>query len=150
MLRAANFRRRGNKLILQDNNGQEHEVSNRFGWSVHNCQHSGTKTGIVLYPENSNYKNIVVLVCESHYGHRSGSGSQHNQLHNWYYGLYGESKQFRLVSGFALRQDGNLGFNSWSKNSGGPYTNNHNEMSDVEKEVVRKVVEGKLDSYELS
>ena len=148
MLRAANFERRGNKLILQDNNGQKHEVSNRFGWSVHNCQHSGPKTGIVLYPANSNYKNTVVLVCNSHY--QSRGDTRHEQLHNWYYDLYGESKQFRLVSGFALRQDGNLGFNSGTYNQGGPYTNNQREMGAVEEEIVRKVVNGKLDSYELS
>lgn len=143
------FQHSGGNLTLQNHNGQQHKVSNRFGWSVHNCQHGGPKTGLVLYPANSNYKNIVLLVCERHYGYQKGLDSQHEQLHKWYFSLYGESKQFPVVSGFALKADGTLGFNSLTFNAKGPYTDHQKEMGVLEQNIVRVVVEGKLDSYKL-
>jgi hypothetical protein len=135
------------KLIVRDNNGQDHIVSNRYGWSAHNCQHDDRKTGLVLYPYNTEHKNVVLLLCESCYGYKSTGSTQHTQLQKWYYDIYTTSKQYRLASGFSRKSDGSLGFNSYSQNAVGPYTGNSNTMNDFEKNIVRKVVQGQLDSY---
>lgn len=90
---------------------------------------------------------MVLLICESCYGYNSAGSTQHNQLQKWYYDIYTTSKQYRLASGFSLKVDGSLGFNSYSQNAAGPYTDNSNTMNDFEKDIVRKVVEGQLDSY---
>lgn len=103
-------------------------------------------TGLVLYPKNTNHKNIVLLVCESCFGYESGKGTQHAQLSNWYYGIYGESKEFTLISGFYQR-NGKLGFNSVTFNFGGKYGNGTKEMESLEMQTVEIVVRGKLESY---
>jgi len=138
----------GNQLSVTDKSGQKHTIANRFGWSVHNCDHDGSKTGVVLYPTDTKHKNTIILRCETHYGYTSSSHrTQHQQLHDWYYTRYANSKSFRLASGFSVKNDGSLGFNSWSLNTVGPYTNNQREMSSLEQDIVRKVVTGKLDTY---
>ncbi|CAF1426713.1 unnamed protein product, partial [Rotaria sordida] len=97
-----------------------------YGWSEHNCSCKGRKTGLVLYPYDIEYKNIVLLVCENCYGYQEKKdGTQHEQLEQWYYNIYGKSKQYRLASGFSMKDDGSLGFNSVSKNGRGPYTDGH-------------------------
>ena len=137
----------GSTLIVGDNDGHDHIVSNRYGWSAHNCQHDNRKTGLVLYPYNTAYKNVVLLLCERCYGYDSAGGTQHNQLQKWYYDIYTTSKTFRLASGFSRKLDGSLGFNSYSQNAAGAYTDNSNTMNDIEQNIVRKVVTGQLDSY---
>ncbi len=133
--------------IVADTKGQQHVVSNRYGWSFHNCKHRGPKTGIVLYPTDIKHKNIVLLVCDQHFGYQPNAGTRHDQLLRWYYGIYRESKQYRLVSGFSLKDDESLVFNDWSRNGRGPYTDNINQMDAFEQDVVRRVVTGQLDSY---
>lgn len=134
-------------LIVIDTEGQKHIISNRYGWSTHNCQCSGEKTGLVLYPSNTAYKNIVLLLCESCYNYQPNAGLRHQQLTQWYYDMYGTSKQFHLVSGFYVKADGSLEFNTWSQRGPGLYTDNTNQMNACEQDVIRRVINGKLDSY---
>ncbi|CAF3172511.1 unnamed protein product, partial [Rotaria sp. Silwood2] len=134
-------------LRAKNKNGQQHLVSNTYGWSSHNCSCQRRKTGLVLYPIHTSYKNIVLLVCENCYGYTQNGGTQHEQLHQWYYRIYGDSKQFRFVSGFSLKDDGSLGFNSYSQNAVGPYSDGTREMGSMEEAAVTAVVRGKLDRY---
>ena len=135
-------------LTVTHQNGIRYPISRRYGWSSHNCNCPGRKTGLVLYPFDTKYKNTVLLVCENCYGYRVNGDTQHNQLLQWYYNIYGKSKQFRCVSGFSQRADGTLGFNSYSQNTTGFYTDNINTMGDIEQRIVRKVVKEPLYSYE--
>lgn len=137
----------GGNVVATRTTGVAHIVSNRYGWSVHNCQHSGEKTGLVLYPKDTQYKNTVLLVCEKHFGFQRGHGTQHKQLEAWYYKIYGKSKDFSLVSGFSEKANGALGYNSGSMNANGPYSNNHNAMGAFEQNVVQQVVKGRLNSF---
>ena len=134
-------------LTVIDTKGQKHVISNRYGWSTHNCQCSGEKTGLVLYPSNTAYKNIVLLLCGSCYNYQPNAGLRHEQLMQWYYDMYGTSKQFHLVSGFYVKADGSLEFNTWSQRGPGLYTDNTNQMNACEQDVIRRVINGKLDSY---
>ncbi|CAF3775241.1 unnamed protein product [Rotaria sp. Silwood1] len=134
-------------LQVVDNSGNRYFISRRFGWSKHNCSCRGRKTGLVLYPYDTKYKNVVLLVCENCYGYQPNNGTQHEQLLNWYNRLYCGSKTFRFVSGFYMKEDGSLGFNSASQNANGIYSNGSREMSPIEQDAVRKVVNGKLDDY---
>lgn len=90
----------------------------------------------------------MLLVCENCYGYKSNNGTQHNQLRNWYFRIYGDSKQIRVISGFSQRDDGSLGFNSATFNATGPYTDGTREMGRLEQDIIRKIVNGKLTSYE--
>jgi hypothetical protein len=91
----------------------------------------------------------VLLVCEKCYSYRQERGTQHEQLLKWYYDIYGDSKQFRCVSGFSLKDDGSLGYRSLSQNARGPYTDETREMGSLEQRAVKEVVKGKLKTYEL-
>ena len=141
------IQRVGGNVVATRTTGEAHIVSNRYGWSVHNCQHSGEKTGLVLYPKDTQHKNTVLLVCEKHFGYQRGHGTQHQQLEAWYYKIYSKSKDFSLVSGFSQKPNGSLGYNSVSMNAVGPYSNNHNAMGVFEQNVVQKVVKGRINSY---
>lgn len=140
-------RRPDGGLSVKHNLGGEYPISNRYGWSSHSCSCRGSKTGIVLYPYDVDHKNIVLLVCQNCYGHKSNNGTQHDQLRNWYLRIYDGSKQFRVISGFSQKDDGSLGFNSLTLNATGPYSDGRREMSSLEQNIIRKVVDGKLDSY---
>ncbi|UJR17245.1 hypothetical protein I4U23_004140 [Adineta vaga] len=141
-------RENNGNLTVTHRNGTRYPISNRYGWSSHNCKCPGRKTGLVLYPFDTDYKNIVLLVCENCYDYQRNGGTQHDQLLRWYYRIYGDSKRFRCVSGFSQKVDGSLGFNSYSQNTTGYYTDNINTMSQLEQEIVRKVVHEQLHSYE--
>jgi hypothetical protein len=136
------------RLYVVNLQGEKFRVSSRYGWSTHNCSCKGRKTGLVLYPIDIDKKNVVLLVCEECYGYRRDRNkTQHDQLLEWYYNIYGESKQYRFVSGFSLKDDGSLGFNSVSMNTTGPYATRDRHMNPLEQSAVKAVVEGKLDSY---
>jgi len=146
-------------------------LSNRYGLSTHNCECNRSKTGmnickknfarnwlfhyltkgIVYYPEDIRHKNIVLLVCEQCYGYKSeaGKGSQHTQLDEWYYKIYGTSKQFTLKSGFSQKRDGTLGFNSWTFNNDPQYGTGVRTMEKLEQDVIRKVITEKLNNYDI-
>ncbi|CAF1604834.1 unnamed protein product [Didymodactylos carnosus] len=140
-------RERNGDLTVTNTSGNKYPLSKRYGWSTHNCSCRGGKTGLVLYPFVTKQKNIVLLVCESCYGYRSNKGTQHRQLLEWYYGIYGDSKQYRCVSGFSQKGNGELGFNSMTLNAAGRYTDNTREMGELEQDIVRIVVNGQLESY---
>jgi hypothetical protein len=137
-------------LTVTDTRGQKHVISNRYSWSSHNCRCSGPKTGLVLYPRDIMYKNIVLLLCDSCFDYQSRVGTRHEQLMQWYYDMYGPSKQYRLASGFYSKADGSLEFNSWPQNGPGLYTNNINQMNVCEEDVLRRVINGQLESYTAS
>jgi hypothetical protein len=96
------------------------------------------------------YKNIVLLFCDSCFDYQPIAGARHEQLMQWYYDMYGALKDFRLTSGFYSKADGSLEFNSWSHNGLGLYTNNINQMNLCEQDVLRKVINGQLNSYTAS
>ena len=126
---------------------QQHLVSLRYGWSSHNCLCSNLQTGLVLYPTNTRFKNVVLLLCDHCYVYYPGAGSRHEQLMQWYYNMYGSTKQFSLVSGFYVRPDGTFQFNAWQQNIPGLYTDAVNDMDVCEQDVIRQVVQGQTDSY---
>jgi hypothetical protein len=134
---------------IRNENGCADQLSTRFGWSTHNCSCKCSKTGLVLYPSDTQYKNVVLLVCEGCYGYKSGLGQppQHQQLLNWYYRIYGDSKEFSWVSGFSQKDDGSLGFNSRSCNLRGPYATGNIACLTFEQSIIRTVVNGKLKNY---
>lgn len=139
----------GNVYAIRHEDGVRDEISSRFGWSNHNCSCNASKTGLVLYPTNTRYKNVVLLVCESCFGYQDGAGRQHQQLLNWYYRIYGDTKQYQWVSGFSQKKDGSLGFNSRSCNLVGPYATGNIACLDFEQGVIRRVVNGKLNNLQL-
>ncbi len=98
---------------------------------------------------NLNHKNIVRLVCENCYGYRKSQGTQHQQLADWYFGIYDDTKSFIFTSGFYIKEDGQLGFNSntFNASSSCPYRTTNRKMGQLEEDIVRQVVQGKLDSY---
>ena len=137
-------------LTVTDIKGQKHVISNRYGWSSHNCRCSGPKTGLVLYPTETMHKNVVLLVCDSCFDYQPRAGTRHEQLVQWHYNHYRAGKQYRLVSGFYSNANGSLEFNSRPQNRPGLYTDNINQMNECEQDVLRKVINGQLDSYTAS
>ena len=131
--------------------GELIRLSVRYGWSSHSCACQNiSKTGLVLYPSNTDYKNIVLLVCEKCYGYNKSNGlTQHKQLADWYYGIYGDKKSYSFTSGFSIKADGQLGFNSTTFNamSRCPYHTDNRTMGKLEQDVIQQVVLDKLDSY---
>ncbi|CAF1629767.1 unnamed protein product [Didymodactylos carnosus] len=124
-------------------------LSSHYGWSTHNCS---CNRSVVLYPRDINHKNIVLLLCEQCYKYernRHPQKTQHQQLIDWYYDIYADSKQFALVSGFSQDLKGHLKFNSTTLNTGHKYGSPTREMEPFEQEVVRKVVSDKLIKYTL-
>lgn len=93
------------------------------------------------------YKNVVLLVCGSHYGYQKNAGTKHGQLLRWYYNIYGESRQYRLLSGFSVKNNGSLVFNDWPRNEMGLYTYNINKMKPFEEDAIQRVINGELHSY---
>ncbi|CAF4019171.1 unnamed protein product, partial [Rotaria sordida] len=87
------------------------------------------------------------LVCEKCYEYQPYNDTQHNQLLNWYNRLYCGTKEYRFVSGFYMKDDGTLGYNSMSQNAVGPYSDGTKEMGWIERDAVEKVVNGKLDNH---
>ena len=141
---------RQGRLVAQDPlRDQSVPVSARFGCSTHNCRCKGSKTGLVFYPKDLIHKNIVLLVCENCYGYKQGQETQHQQLATWYYGIYGKSKTFSFVSGFAQKADGKLGFNSGSMNvDQTQYHTTDRAMGDFEQKVVQQAVDEQSQSHE--
>ena len=137
------------KLIVKSLTKEEDvDVSSRFGCSTHNCRCRKSKTGLVFYPTHITHKNVVLLVCERCYGYKSGGKTQHQQLADWYFGIYGKSKSFAFVSGFSQKENGELGFNSSSMNCGeSHYHTKDRAMGELEQKIVRKVVRDKLESH---
>ncbi|CAF5180408.1 unnamed protein product [Rotaria magnacalcarata] len=137
--------------VSHHSTGEQVRVSVRYGWSTHNCLCQNTsKTGLVLYPSNPDHKNIVLLLCEKCYEYRgSDHGIQHKQLADWYFGIYGDEKSFLFTSGFYKKVDGELGFNSSTFNSirSCPYHTDDRTMGQLEQDVVRQVIQDKLDTY---
>ncbi|CAF1505949.1 unnamed protein product [Adineta steineri] len=143
-----------NQLVAGDDSVEEKIlVSACYGWSTHNCPCENTsKTGLILYPSDTQYKNIVLLVCELCYKYKGPAhGTQHQQLADWYFSIYGDRKSFKFTSGFSAKIDGQLGFNSktFNKSSSCPYHTEKKTMGPLEQEAVQNVVKGKLDSYKL-
>lgn len=110
---------------------------------------SSLTKGIVYYPKDIRHKNVVLLVCGQCYGYKSNGGTQHAQLDKWYYGIYGNAKQFVLTSGFSQKSDGTLSFNSATFNNHPQYGTGERRMEELEQRVITKVVAGKLNNYEV-
>jgi hypothetical protein len=137
-------------VSAKTNDGRTQQFSSVYGLSEHSCWCNRSKTGLVLYPSNINYKNIVLLVCENCYGYQSGRGTQHQQLIDWYYGIYGDSKQFEWISGFCQKRDGSLGFNSKSCNLAGPYSSGQHTCLEFEQSIIELVVRARLWTFHVT
>lgn len=130
--------------------GSKVQLSPKYGYSSHSCSCNNSKTGLILYPKDIKYTNVVLLVCRTCYDHDSYSGTDHERLEKWYYALYGESKQFELITGFCLKTDGSIGFKSYSKNRDGPYSSKtaaDGVMNPFEQDVLKNVVRNKASHY---
>jgi hypothetical protein len=139
-------------LYATAKDGTKRPLCNRYGWSEHNCSCNKSKTGLILYPFDLKFKNIVLLVCEDCYGFKAGKETQHEQLCNWYYGIYGDSKSFALTSGFAQLADGTFKYNSSTYNEklkygDLEYGNGKRCMNDLEQKIVQEVVTNKHSTY---
>lgn len=129
-------------------------LCNRYGWSEHNCSCKNSKTGLILYPTNPQFKNIVLLVCQNCYGFQDGNGTQHEQLCKWYYKIYGDSKSFALLSGFAQLENGTFKYNSSTYNEKLMYGNleygdGKRLMNELEQKIVQEVVTNKQRTYNI-
>ncbi len=139
-------------LYAISKNGEKRVLSNRYGWSEHNCSCKNSKTGLILYPTNTQFKNIVLLVCQNCYGFQDGNGTQHEQLCKWYYKIYGDSKTFALLSGFAQLENGTFKYNSSTYNEKLMYGNleygdGKRLMNELEQKIVQEVVTNKQRTY---
>lgn len=142
-------------LYAKANTGEKRILSPRYGWSEHSCSCKKSKTGLVLYPMNAQFKNIVLLVCEDCYGYQNGNGTQHEQLCKWYYQIYDDSKAFALISGFAQMVDGSFKYNSSTYNEKFMYGNleysdGKRWMNELEQRIVQEVVNQKRHSYDIT
>lgn len=127
-------------------------LCDRYGWSEHSCSCNNSKTGLILYPIDTRFKNIVLLVCQNCYGYQEGEGTQHGQLCKWYYEIYEDSKSFAFVSGFAQMEDGTLKYNSSTYNEkliygDLDYSDGNRTMNELEQKIVQEVVTNKHSSY---
>ena len=129
--------------------GKKRRLSNRYGFSAHSCSCNRSKTGLVFYPYDIRHKNVVLVVCESCYGYQTGRGTRHQQLHDWYFRIYGTSKQFILVSGFAQEQDGNFKFNSSTFNETGPYSSGKRGLLPFEQRLIPHIVNWQLANFQV-
>lgn len=139
-------------LYATSRDGTKKPLCNRYGWSEHNCSCNKSKTGLILYPSDVKYKNIVLLVCEDCYQYDSNKGTQHKQLLDWYYEIYGDSKSFILFSGFAQLEDETFKYNSSTYNETLKYGNleygdGKRIMNELEQKIVQEVVTNKHYSY---
>jgi hypothetical protein len=129
--------------------GKQRFLSSRYGCSTHNCSCNKSKTGVILYPCDTRYKNIVLLMCENDFGFQKGKGTQHQQLFNWYNAKYGTSKSFELVSGFAEAENGDLKYNSWTFNNHEKYGTGERQMEGFEQKILKHVVKYKFNNYQV-
>lgn len=134
-------------LIVTDTRGQNHGISPRYGWSIHSRACEGHKTGLVLYPTNVTFKNVVLLLCDSGFGYQFNGETRHQQLIRWYYTMYAHAKQYQLLTGFDVKSDGSIQFNTWKQSGYSFFTDNFNQMNVCEQDVIRKVIEGQRKSY---
>ena len=134
-------------------NGQHVPLSPRYGWSKNSCRCQNTsKTGLVFYPKDIAEKNIVLLVCETCFKNPSSKGTTlHSQLAGWYFQNHGDQKSIRFITGFSCKDNGDLGFNSYTFNTNpsSPFYTSDRSMDQLEQDIVRQVVQSKLDSYEV-
>jgi hypothetical protein len=94
----------------------------------------------------------VLLVCQDCYGFQGGNGTQHEQLCKWYYKIYGDSKSFALLSGFAQLENGTFRYNSSTYNEKLMYGNleygdGKRVMNELEQKIVQEVVTNKHRTY---
>lgn len=141
-------------LYAKGKNGDNLILCNRYGWSEHNCPCDDSKTGLILYPKDMKFKNIVLLVCQNCYGFQQGNGTQHEQLCKWYYKIYGDSKSFALLSGFARAKDGSFKYNSSTYNQklmygNVEYSDGNRIMNELEQKIVQEVVINKHRTYDI-
>lgn len=141
-------------LYAKTKSGEKLMLSHRYGWSEHSCSCQKSKTGLILYPTDARFKNIVLLVCQECYGFQQGNGTQHAQLCKWYFKIYGDSKAFALISGFAQEEEGAFKYNSSTYNEklmygDLDYSNGERIMNAMEQKIVQEVVSNKHRSYNI-
>jgi hypothetical protein len=88
-------------------------------------------------------------MCERCYNCQKGTGTQHQQLFDWYNAKYGKSKSFELVSGFSQGENGELKYNSWTFNNDKVYGTGARNMEDFEQKILKHVIEYKFNNYQV-
>lgn len=130
--------------------GKRRLLSTRYGCSLHNCACNKSKTGVIFYPFDTRYKNIVLLMCEDCSKSPDVTGqTQHERLYDWYFRKYGTKKSFEFASGFAQEVNGFLKYNSSTLNLHKTYGTGERSMNDFEQKILRHVVMHKLDNYQV-
>jgi hypothetical protein len=109
----------------------------RCHMSCHTCSHGPNRvlTGITLYPTNPAHAIINVEACRECFGDFTDGNTDHQACLEWYLNMYPE-KTYADVTGYYVREDGSLGFNSGSFNQG-------REAFKVEQDLIELAKRGK-------
>jgi hypothetical protein len=122
-------------------------LSKLFDCSIHNCLCKRSKTGLVLYPQDIQIKNVILLLCEQCYNYKLENNiSQHTQLEKWYFNIYKDSKSFHYKSRFLQNEDGSLYFYSAILNTSDSFNKEERELENWEKETIQQIIQKKLDN----
>lgn len=117
--------------------------SNGFDYSIHNCRCPTARIGLILYPNDNEMKNIILLVCEQCYNYRVENGSAHSQLEEWYFNIYKDSTSFHFKSRFLLKEDRSFCFYDALSNTNELFRIQERELDDWEKDIIQKMVQKK-------
>lgn len=88
-------------------------------------------------------------MCQKSYEYKQDKDTQHQQLFNWYNQIYGKSKSFELVSGFAQDINGNLKYNSWTFNNHDIYGTGVRNMEIFEQNILQHILKYKFNNYQI-
>jgi len=135
-------------LNLHDNNNENLSIlSSQFDCSIHNCLCKRSKIGLILYPNDIQMKNVILLVCEQCYNYKLENDiSPHEQLEKWYFNIYKDSKSFHFKSRFLQNQDNSFYFYNAILNPNQPFNIKEHDLDNWEKEAIQKIIQKKLDN----
>jgi transcription elongation factor Elf1 len=132
--------------IHQQIDKQTPTLSNLFDWSIHNCLCKRSKSGLVLFSNDNQIKNIILLVCEQCFNYKVENDTQHVQLEKWYFNIYKDSKSFHFKSKFSQNEDGSLGFYTVGSNTNDLFNIKERELDNWEKDAIQRIVQKKSDN----
>ncbi|UJR30331.1 hypothetical protein I4U23_017868 [Adineta vaga] len=133
-----NFRPKDNENLT--NHSQILSLSKLFDCSFHNCLCQRSKIGLILYPKDSQMKNIILLICEQCYNYKSDNHTQHIQLEEWYFNIYKDSKTFQFKSRFLQNDDGSFSFNSTLLDTNSSFDIKERNLEEWEKEIIEQSI----------
>ncbi|CAF1261153.1 unnamed protein product [Adineta ricciae] len=115
-------------------------ISKAFDCSIHNCSCKRSKIGLVLYPNDPQMKNIILLICKQCYNCKSDSNTQHAQLEQWYFNIYKDSTTFQFKSRFSQNEDGSFAFHHALPNTNSSFDIEERNLEESEREIVQHTV----------